>query len=247
LQLNIFFNPAELTLIEAPARDIYIVIDAMRATTTLTVMCDAGARQILIAQTIEQALSAAQIIPGRLLCGERHTQTPPGFDYGNSPALFGNLDLTGKDLILTTSNGTRAFFACPEHSLRLAGCFYNAEAVTDYALRIAREQQRNISIVCAAEYGYFALEDATCAGYLALIMQQRFPKLQLHDNVHAALTLYEAYPFPKLVEYAQSARDLIAIGQQRDLDFCLQKNGSDSVPMVIEREQETGLLLLQRV
>jgi 2-phosphosulfolactate phosphatase len=246
LQLNIFFNPAELTLVEAPARDIYIVIDAMRATTTLTVMCDAGAKQILIAQTIEQALSAAQIIPGRLLCGERHTQTPPGFDYGNSPALFANLDLTDKDLILTTSNGTRAFFACPEHSIRLAGCFYNAEAVTAYALRIAREQQRNISIVCAAEYGYFALEDATCAGYLALTMQQRSPELQLHDNVHAAITLYEAYPFSRLIEYAQSARDLIAIGQQRDLDVCLQKDGSDSVPMVIEREQETGLLLLQR-
>jgi 2-phosphosulfolactate phosphatase len=246
LQLNIFFNPAELTLVEAPARDIYIVIDAMRATTTLTVMCDAGAKQILIAQTIEQALSAAQIIPGRLLCGERHTQTPPGFDYGNSPALFANLDLTDKDLILTTSNGTHAFFACPEHSIRLAGCFYNAEAVTAYALRIAREQQRNISIVCAAEYGYFALEDAACAGYLALTMQQRSPKLQLHDNAHAAITLYEAYPFPRLVEYAQSARDLIAIGQQRDLEVCLQKDSSNSVPMVIEREQETGLLLLQR-
>jgi phosphosulfolactate phosphohydrolase-like enzyme len=108
LQLNIFFNPAELALVEAPARDIYIVIDAMRATTTLTVMCDAGAKQILIAQTIEQALSAAQMIPGRLLCGESHTQTPPGFDFGNSPALFADLDLTGKDLILTTSNGTRA-------------------------------------------------------------------------------------------------------------------------------------------
>jgi 2-phosphosulfolactate phosphatase len=246
LQLNIFFNPAELTLVEAPTRDIYIVIDAMRATTTLTVMCDAGARQILIARTIEQALSAAQVISGRLLCGERHTQTPPGFDYGNSPALFADLNLTGKDLILTTSNGTRAFFACPEHSIRLAGCFYNAEAVTAYALQLAQEQQRNISIVCAAEYGYFALEDATCAGYLAQIMQHSSPTLQLHDNAHAAITLYKAYPFPKLVEYAQSARDLIAIGQQRDLDFCLQKNGSESVPLVIEREQETDLLLLQR-
>jgi 2-phosphosulfolactate phosphatase len=245
LQLNIFFNPAELTFVEASARDIYIVIDVMRATTTLTVMCDAGANQILIAQALDQARAAAQHVPGSLLCGEYHTQTPPGFDYGNSPALFGELDLTGRDVILTTSNGTRAFFACPEHSTRLAGSFYNAQAVTEYALQQAQGQHCDISIVCAAEYGYFALEDAVCAGYLALELQRQFPELHIHDNVHAATTLYNAYPFSKLIEYAQSAHDLIAIGQQKDLDFCLRKNGSYHVPMVQEREEETGLLLLK--
>ena len=245
MQLNIFFNPAELTFVEAPAHDIYIVIDVMRATTTLAVMCDAGAHQILIAQTLDQARAAAQHVPDRLLCGERNTQTPPGFDYGNSPALFSELDLTGRDIVLTTSNGTRAFFACPEHSTRLAGSFYNAQAVTTYALQQAQDQHSDISIVCAAEYGYFALEDSVCAGYLALELQRQFPGLHIHDNVHAAITLYNAYPFPKLIEHAQSARDLIAIGQQKDLEFCLRKNGSQHVPMVVEREQESDLLLLR--
>lgn len=250
MQLTIFFNPAELTFVEAPPQDVYIVIDVMRATTTLTVMCDAGAKQILAAHTLEQAHEAAQKIPGRLLCGERHTKTPPGFDFGNSPAQFSQLDLSERNLILTTSNGTRALFACPERSTRLAGCFYNAQAVTSHALALAQERGSNISIVCAAEYGYFALEDSTCAGYLARELQLQHPALQtpenFHDNVRAAITLYEAYPFPKLREYAQSSRDLIAGGQQADLDFCLKKNGSSSVPTVIGREPETGLLLLTK-
>jgi 2-phosphosulfolactate phosphatase len=247
LQLNIFFNPAELSYVEAAANDIYIVIDVMRATTTMTVMFDSGARKVLAAQTLEQAKESAEKIPGRMLCGERHTKTPPGFDYGNSPAQFAQLDLSHRELILTTSNGTRALFACPEHSVRLAGCFYNAQAVTDLALEMASKQKSNISIVCAAEYGYFALEDSTCAGYMALELQRQHQGLGCPDNVQAAITLYKSYPMTKLLECAQSARDLKAVGQERDLDYCLHKNASRCVGVVSGTEEETGLLVLEKV
>ena len=247
MQLNIFFNPAELNYVETPANDGYIVIDAMRATTTLAVMFDAGARRVLAAQTLEQALEAAQKIPGRLLCGERHAKTPPGFEYGNSPAQFAQLDLSQRELILTTSNGTRALFACPEQSTRLAGSFYNAQAVTRYALEQASRQRSNIAIVCAAEYGYFALEDSTCAGYMALELQRQHSGLRSPDNVQAAITLYESYPFARLRECAQSARDLKAVGQERDLDFCLRKNASTSIPSITGTEETTGLLIIENM
>jgi 2-phosphosulfolactate phosphatase len=247
LQLNIFFNPAELNYIEAPANDIYIVIDAMRATTTLAVMFEAGARRVLAAQTLEQALEAARKVPGRMLCGERHMKTPAGFDYGNSPAQFARLDLKERELILTTSNGTRALFACPEQSTRLAGSFYNAQAVTGYALDLAAQQRSNIAIVCAAEYGYFALEDSTSAGYMALELQRQYSGLHCPDNVQAAITLYESYPPARLLECAQSARDLKAGGQERDLDFCLHKNASTCVPAVTGTEEATGLLILEKM
>ena len=247
MQLNIFFNPAELSYVEATAHDIYIVIDAMRATTTMTVMFEAGARKVLAAQTLEQAREAAEKVPGRMLCGERHTKTPPGFDYGNSPAQFAQLDLSQRELILTTSNGTRALFACPERSTRLAGCFYNAQAVTTLALEIASKRQSNIAIVCAAEYGYFALEDSTCAGYMAQELQRQYQDLSCPDNVQAAITLYESYPAARLLECAQSARDLKATGQERDLDYCVRKNASQCVGAVTGAEQETGLLILERL
>jgi 2-phosphosulfolactate phosphatase len=244
LQLTIYFNPAELAYVEQSAHDIYIVIDVMRATTTMTVMFEHGARQVLAANTIEQALEAGRKIPGRLLCGERHTLTPPGFTYGNSPAQFAGMDLSDQDFILTTSNGTRALFACPSKSARLAGCFYNGTAVTQRALQLAREQESNIAIVCAAEYGYFALEDAACAGYLAQELLRANPLLHIQDSAHAAITLYEQYPPERLLQKAQSALDLQAIDHQQDLEYCLQKNGSRCVPVVTGIEEETGLLVL---
>jgi 2-phosphosulfolactate phosphatase len=247
LQLTIYFNPAEISTVEASQEDIYIVLDVMRATTTLAIMFDQGAAHVFAALTLEQAQDAAQKVPGRLLCGERHTKTPPGFDYGNSPARFAQCDLTGKDLILTTSNGTRALFACPEQSTRLAGSFYNGEAVVTRALTLAQERNANISIVCAAEYGYFALEDSACAGYLALELLHRHPNLKVFDSTHAAVALYESFPPARLREYTQSARDLIAVGQEQDLGFCLSKSVSKSVPIVVGYEQGTGLLLLESI
>jgi len=244
LQLNVFFNPAEIASVEASKEDIYIVIDVMRATTTLAVMFDQGATHVLAAQTLEQAQRAAQQVPGRLLCGERHTKVPPGFDYGNSPAQFAQCDLTGRDLILTTSNGTRALFACPQQGNCLAGSFYNGKAVVAHALTLAQKQDVNISIVCAAEYGFFAIEDSACAGYLALELLCHHPGLEVFDNTHAAITLYENYPSTRLREQTRSARDLIAVGQEQDLEFCLNKNVSTSVPVVIGQDQETGLLML---
>jgi len=244
LQLTIFFNPLEISSAETSKEDIYIVIDVMRATTTLAVMFDQGAKHVFAAQTLEQAQDAAQKVPGRLLCGERHTKIPPGFDYGNSPAYFSQCDLTGADLILTTSNGTRALFACPPQSTCLAGSFYNAQAVVTHALMLAQERNVNLAIVCAGEYGYFALEDSACAGYLALELLRHNPDLDVFDSTHAAISLYENYPPARLREYTRSARELIAVGQEQDLEFCLKTSVSKSVPTVIGQDPETGLLRL---
>jgi 2-phosphosulfolactate phosphatase len=244
VQLTIYFSPAEVAAVQPADNDVYIVIDVIRATTTLTTILERGASYVLIADTLEQAQQAAQRVPGRLLCGERNALPLPGFDYGNSPAQFSQLDLIGRELILSTTNGTRAFFACPEQSVRLAGCFYNAEAVCARALHDAEERQSNIAIVCAAEKGYFALDDATCAGYLALELQRQHPALQVHESVLAATALYHTYTPPKLLEYCNSARSVRKAGLQEDLEFCMRVSQSSTVPQVLGRDAETGLLMI---
>jgi len=133
LRLDVFFLPSEILPNAAQPDDIYIVVDVIRATTTLAVMLSRGAARVLVAETVEQAREAAQIIPGRLLCGERNVKRIPGFDYGNSPVQYSQLDLARKELILTTTNGTRAFYACPEGTIRLAGSFYNARATSPWS------------------------------------------------------------------------------------------------------------------
>ena len=231
------------------ANDVYIVIDVIRATTTQSVILDRGAARILVASTVEEAKEAAQKIPGRLLCGERNVQPVPGFDYGNSPVQFSQVDLTGRELIMTTTNGTRAFYACPSDAIRLAGSFYNAEAVALKALEMAKDHGGNIRLVCSGELDYFALDDAVCAGYLALELhrlQGQVLPLDLDESVLAAIALYEAFEPPKVIDYCNSAQSVILGGLPDDPLFCMRTSVSQSVPIVVGREPETGLLVIEK-
>ncbi len=249
LYLNVFFTPSSIITSETNTNDIYIVIDVIRATTTLAVMFDQGAAKVLAAGTVEQAREAARKLPGRFLCGERNVQPLPGFDYGNSPVQFSQVDLTGHELIMTTTNGTRAFYACPANSTLLAGSFYNAEAVAVKALTMAKDQGGNISLVCAGELDYFALDDAVCAGYLALELQRlqgQVIPLNLDESALAAIALYEAFKPPKVIDYCDSAQAVILGGLPDDPPFCMRTSVSQSVPAVVGRESETQLLVIER-
>jgi 2-phosphosulfolactate phosphatase len=248
LHLNVYFTPSAIVSTESSPNDVYIVIDVIRATTSMAVMFDQGAARVLVAGTIEEAREAAQKIPGVLLCGERNVQPVPGFDYGNSPVQFSQVDLTGRELIMTTTNGTRAFYACPLDSTCLAGSFYNAEAVALKALTMAKAQAGNISLVCSGELDYFALDDAVCAGYLALELQRlqgQVIPLDLDESALAAIALYEAFEPPKVIDYCNSAQAVILGGLPDDPPFCMRTSISQSVPMVIGRESTTGLLVIE--
>jgi 2-phosphosulfolactate phosphatase len=244
LYLNVFFTPAEIAPVadEMSARDVFIVIDVIRATTTIATVLGRGARRVLVAPDIAEARAAAEKVPDSLLCGERNVRPVAGFDYGNSPSQFARLDLAGKTLILTTTNGTRAFYACPEEATRLAGSLYNAQAVTAYALQVAREHGGNIHLVCSGELGYFALDDAVCAGRLVLELQRQQPALPTLESAGAAVALYRAYEPPIILDHCNSARSVIEAGLSADTDFCMQISQSDIVPLVIGKDETTGLL-----
>jgi 2-phosphosulfolactate phosphatase len=246
LYVNTYFTPSSIVFNETSTSDIYIVVDVIRATTSMAVMFDQGAARVLAAGTIEQAWEAAQKIPGRLLCGERNVQRIPGFDYGNSPVQYSQLDLSGRELIMTTTNGTRAFYACPEQAPRLAGSFYNAGAVTAHALALAKTHACDIHIVCAGESDYFGLDDAVCAGYLALELQRQQADIQFWDSASAAIALYEAFQPPRVLDVCSAARAVVEGGLPDDPPFCIRTNVSNSVPVVVGREPETGLLVIEK-
>lgn len=254
LDLHVFFTPAEIINISRKehADDVYIAVDVIRATTTLSVMFDRGASRVFAAENVEQARETARLFPARLLCGERNARPLPDFDYGNSPVEFSRLDLTGRELILTTTNGTRAFYACPEEATRLAGSFYNAQAVTIHALTLAQERGGNIAIVCAGELGYFAIEDAACAGYLVLELQRQHAgnsqgrPLNLWGSAQAAVSIYEKLGPQHGVAQWHAAQEVIQAGLYDDPAFCVQMSVSTSVPMVVGKEEGTGLLVVER-
>lgn len=249
MNLNTYFLPSTILAGPQNARDVYIVIDLIRATTSMAVMLDRGARRIFAAGAIEQARSARQRYAQRLLCGERNVKPLPGFDYGNSPEQFSVADLRERELIMTTTNGTRAFHACPPGAIRLAGSLYNAGAVTSRALELATANQTDIHFVCAGEEDTFGLDDAVCAGYLALEIQRlantNGQALELDESTLAAIALYEAYPPSRLSEHSNAARQVIAGGLPGDVAFCLRTNLSQSVGIVVGQEDETGLLIIE--
>ena len=246
MRLGIYFIPSSIVIDDVTTNDIYIIVDVIRATTSMAVMFDRGAARVLVAGSIEQAREAAQKIEGRLLCGERNVQRIPGFDYGNSPVQYAQLDLSERELIMTTTNGTRAFYACPEQAPRLAGSFYNAGAVTVHALALAKIRECDIHIVCSGESDYFGLDDAVCAGYLALELQRQQAGIQLWDSASAAIALYEAFKPPIVLDYCSAARAVIEGGLPDDPPFCMRTSVSESVPVVVGREPETGLLVIER-
>ena len=260
MQLTVFFTPSEIVQKAVQPNDIYIVIDVIRATTTMAVMLEQGATRVLVAENTTQARAAHEKFPSRLLCGERNVKPIPGFDYGNSPSQFATLDLSGREMILTTTNGTRAFHACPPQSIRLAGSLYNAAAVTAYALKLAQQQNSNIALLCSGELGYFALDDAVCAGFLVDELKRQSisssvqadanaqaPTFELHESALAALALKRAYDLPAVLNDCNSARSVFEAGLEQDPYFCIQTSLSTSVPIVVGQEEETGLLILERV
>jgi 2-phosphosulfolactate phosphatase len=170
----------------------------------------------------------------------------PGFDYGNSPVQFSQANLAERELVMTTTNGTRAFHACPPEAVRLAGCFYNADAVVRKALAIAAERQLDLHIVCAGEEDFFGLDDAVCAGYLAQELQRYEPALKPDESALAAQTLYETYRPPRISEYSDAIRTIVAAGHTDDPPFCLRTSVSQSVATVVGLEQSTDLLILER-
>ena len=122
-------------------RTVFIVVDVIRATTTLSMLFERGCRRVLIAPDIPSARAArdrAAADPARglppLLAGEAGGLAPAGFDFGNSPAEIATREVTGRDVIFATTNGTRALRACVGGGAILAGALRNSRAVAAAAL-----------------------------------------------------------------------------------------------------------------
>jgi 2-phosphosulfolactate phosphatase len=141
-----------------------VVIDVLRATTTIVTALAAGAREVLVCRAIEEARQRATRLPGerRILGGERGGLRIRGFDLGNSPSEFTPERVAGKSIVFTTTNGTRALLHCRHAKRVLLAGFVNLSAVAK-----ALEAEKEIHLVCAGTRGEISREDALLAGALA--------------------------------------------------------------------------------
>ncbi|MFC0214193.1 2-phosphosulfolactate phosphatase [Paenibacillus chartarius] len=221
------------TIAEATTDDLLhrtvIVIDALRATSTLTTALAYGASGVVPVETVQQAKQLQQ--PGDLLGGERACKKIPGFDLGNSPSEYRADIVQGRRVVMTTTNGTRGIQKAQRASRVLAGSFLNARACA----AAAAELQRDIAIICAGTQDVFSWEDGLCAGLIADELLRLQP-VELNDLGLALLAgyRYEQKDLAAALLATSNGRRLSRIGFRDDVLFCAQCNVYDIVPMLHE-------------
>src|SRR5690606_2592908 len=138
-----------------------VVIDVLRATSAMCAALDNGIKAVIPVLTVEEALEYKQ--KGYLVGAERKGQIVDGFDFGNSPFSYINPDFVGKEVVLSTTNGTRSIAVAKDAETVVIGSFLNVDALSKWLL------EHNESVLCLGSgwQGKFSLEDAICAGAIS--------------------------------------------------------------------------------
>ena len=232
MQLDVAFLPRDVA---EPESAVCIVIDALRATSTVATVLGRGAREVVIAGTIDEARRLREKMPDALLCGEAGGLPPAGFDYGNSPVEFEEMELRDRTLILATSNGTRALSGLRTSRAVFTGSLLNLSACARLAAAVTTSQG-SLTVVCSGtELGTrFSLEDTVVAGAFVerLIGAAEGDRATLTDAATAALRLWRGYADRPRAAFddAVHARLLVQIGMAADLDRCAEIDRYTVVP-----------------
>jgi 2-phosphosulfolactate phosphatase len=213
MQVHVAFTPAE-----AASAPVGIVVDVLRATSTIAQALASGFRRVLCCAEIEEARALRDELPSSLVGGERNAVRIEGFDVGASPREF--LDPQAETLILSTTNGTRAIL---ETARRCEEVFLGSLLNLDAVARAVGE--RDAVIVCAGFQGAFALDDAYCAGRIVQLLDAK-----RSDAAIAAELVARA--FPTALE-ALNARTYGPPGLEEDIAFCARENVLDVVPRLV--------------
>jgi len=215
-----------VTRAELRSARVAVVIDVLRATSTVTQALAAGYRRVLCADSLARASSLRA--PGRVLAGERRCLTPAGFDHGNSPIEAGRR--RGEELVLATTNGAPTIVAAARCAPTvLLACMLNLDAVIG-ALRIAgADGDCDIQIVCSGTDGAAALEDSYVAGRVSAALTG-----VRTDAALIAEAVARGYPTALgALAASADARTLMAAGLQQDIAYCAQESLLDLVPRVL--------------
>ncbi|WP_284640451.1 2-phosphosulfolactate phosphatase [Paenibacillus silviterrae] len=218
---------------EAQAEDVQqkvvIVIDVLRATSTMLTALANGAKEIYPVETVQQAKQLYQ--PGFLLGGERHCKRIPGFDLGNSPLEYQDNHVAGKTLVITTTNGTRAIEKSAKASHIFIGSLLNARACAMKAAELGKD----IAIVCSGTQDVFSLEDGLCAGLIVQeLIELAGDGVQVNDFGLSMLHAYRQVQDNVLAALQQcsNGKRLMQIGFPEDVAYCSQVNTMPLVAMV---------------
>jgi 2-phosphosulfolactate phosphatase len=213
MRIHVAFTPDEA----APA-PVGIVVDVLRATSTIAQALASGYRRVLCCAEIEEARALRAELPDSLVGGERKAIRIEGFDVGASPREF--LEPRAETLILSTTNGTRAILEAAERCEAVfLGSLLNLNAVAEVG------RGKDAVIVCAGFQGAFALDDAYCAGRIVQLLDS-----ERTDAAIGAELVAQAFP---TAADGLNARTYGPPGLEEDIAFCARENALDVVPRLV--------------
>jgi len=232
MRVDVHFEPAA-SLADRTGSTV-VVIDVLRATSSIVEALANGAQGVFPVPSTEEAIRLASSL-GRedtILCGEARGLIIEGFDLGNSPREFSAERVAGKRLVMSTTNGTRAFFLV-EDAVRVLACsFMNLSAVAAEVMGAS-----SIVVVCAGKEGLFSLDDAVCAG--ALVQRIRTAAgtdVELNDAAMGAVEMALTFRVnAHFLASTSTGRHLIEIGLREDLKICAEIDRHSVVPEMDDR------------
>lgn len=204
-------------------KSIVVIIDVLRATSTIATALHNGAKAIIPVDSVAECIRIGKQIDS-ITAGERDGKIAEGLDYGNSPFEYPREFIEGKTLVLTTTNGTRLLHMALDKSAKaiITGSFPNLSAVCDFLLA----QNQNVILGCAAWKNRVNIEDSLFAGAVIERIGEHF-SINC-DSSQIASTLYkEAKPdlfgFMKLKNASHYQR-LSGFGLEKDIRYCLTED-----------------------
>ncbi len=219
-----------------------VVIDAVRASSTIVQALASGADRVIPVATLEEAMACKRTLesaggakgPSPLLGGERRGRRPPRFDLGNSPGEYTADVVGGRTIVLTTTNGTRALQASRDAGETLVGAFLNLPALADYLAR----QGGDVMLAPVGRQGRPVLDDIVCAGMYVDRLLELAPDCQVTPGAWMACFAYRGYRgrIVDALRQSPSGEALTRIGFEADLVYCAQVGICDVVPRLANGE-----------
>lgn len=236
MRIDVHFTPSGLNPGDLSGRAV-IVIDALRATSTVVTAIANGARAVIPAATSDEAIRLASNLEkdGVLLAGERKSLKIDGFDLGNSPREMTPEVVGGKTIVLATTNGTPALVAAQGGEPVLVGAAVNFTALAERARQLFADRGE-LAIICSGRERQFALEDAYTAGRIAKALKGRSRTIAFNDAAVAALALVGTYKdWADAFAGTAAARQLNEASLDADVAFCAKPDRFGVVPQYAER------------
>ena len=225
--LDVCLTPALIPLYNVE-NYVVVVIDIFRATSSICYGIENGAEAIIPVSEVEECAAYREKGFDHLLAAERNGEVVTGFDFGNSPFSYTKEKVSGKTIVLTTTNGTHALHLSRSAKKIVIGSFLNITSLCNWL----KTQNENILLVCAGWKNNFNLEDTLFAG--AVVEQLKDSGFMLDDPAIAANDLFQISKndIRQYLSKTSHGERMKKLGIEKDIDFCLQVDITTAIPIL---------------